>query len=333
MDNFSWKWQSRTKSEEFWKFFPKKIVKLKEDIHSKNVNKLSRFFSLFVTFSDFLLNSCPKLSNKLEKRIVFKFVLYSNSIKTKIDAILKICFCLWRKIQPVTHNSAVNFDGSKKYVPPCNFEVWHLMEFQFVLFVSDMPVLVYKLAKRHGSAKVCTWWNQEKLSAAQPSCRSQPLSWRVTWPRGTPQKQSQKRESRLLSLGKHFIDRSFKGTFLTEFVALYYNNSVKVLPDPKHGKNAKIAKLAKLFCDLKCTLVTLRVYRGRFKQDSKLLKSATFSQFCLFGFGRNCSRGQKCPLGIGFPKKNEIHVLNWSWWSNVANFRLWTKFLQQNLIL
>ena len=181
------------------------------------------------------------------------------------------------------------------------------MEFQFVLFVSDMPVLVYKLAKRHGSAKVCTWWNQEKLSATQPSCRSQPLSWRVTWPRGTPQKQSQKRESRLLSLGKHFIDRSFKGTFLTEFVALYYNNSVTVLPDPKHVKNARIAKLA--FAILRSKMYfgnALKVYRGRFKQDSKLLISATFSQFCLFGFGRNCSRGQKCPLGIGFPKKNEI---------------------------
>ena len=72
-------------------FFVKIVrqIEVRSALLSWNVNKLSRVFSLFVTFSDFLLNSCPKLSNKLEKRIIFKFVLYSNFIKTKIDAILK----------------------------------------------------------------------------------------------------------------------------------------------------------------------------------------------------------------------------------------------------
>ena len=43
---------------------------------SQNVNKLSRVFSFFVTFSNFLLNSCLKLGMILSKVTIFSMTVY-----------------------------------------------------------------------------------------------------------------------------------------------------------------------------------------------------------------------------------------------------------------
>ena len=52
---------------EFEVFCPKiRQIEVRSAPLSYNVNKLSRVFSLFVTFSDFLLNSCLKLVGTLD---------------------------------------------------------------------------------------------------------------------------------------------------------------------------------------------------------------------------------------------------------------------------